>query len=85
MNLISFQESCREKVNSTLSHTIDALPEHSARLKQAMNYALLIGGKRMRPFLIYATGDMLGVKQENTSLIRTHKHTNARSKPVFRS
>lgn len=65
MNLISFQESCREKVNSTLSQTIDALPEHSARLKQAMKYALLIGGKRMRPFLVYATGDMLGVKQEN--------------------
>lgn len=38
--------------------------EHSSpatRLTQAMQYALLNGGKRTRPFLVYATGEMLGV------------------------
>ena len=64
MNLTSFQNTSCDRVNITLSQTINALPEHSKRLKQAMEYALLIGGKRMRPFLVYATGKMLLV-QEN--------------------
>ncbi len=65
MNLTTFQQHCRDKVNQTLSQTIDALPEDSEMLKQAMNYGLLIGGKRMRPFLVYAVGSMLSVKEKN--------------------
>jgi farnesyl diphosphate synthase len=65
MNLTTFLQSSRERVNSTLSQTIAALPEHSERLKQAMEYALLIGGKRMRPFLVYATGKMLSVQEKD--------------------
>ncbi len=65
MNLTTFQHHCRDRINLILSRTIDALPEHSQMLKQAMNYSLLIGGKRMRPFLVYAIGDMLSVKQNN--------------------
>jgi farnesyl diphosphate synthase len=41
-----------------------ALPEPSrppARLHEAMRYAVLGGGKRMRPLLVYATGCALGV------------------------
>ena len=30
-----------------------------------MEYALLIGGKRMRPFLVYATGEMLSVQEKD--------------------
>ncbi|WP_339722674.1 (2E,6E)-farnesyl diphosphate synthase [uncultured Paraglaciecola sp.] len=63
MNLSAFQQTCRDRVNATLSDTINALPEHSETLKQAMEYALLIGGKRMRPFLVYATGEMLSVAE----------------------
>jgi farnesyl diphosphate synthase len=65
MNLSTFQQTSRDRVNATLSQTINALPEHSARLKQAMEYALLIGGKRMRPFLVYATGKMLSVQESD--------------------
>jgi farnesyl diphosphate synthase len=65
MNLTAFQQTCLDRVNSTLSHTIQALPEHAQRLKQAMEYALLIGGKRMRPFLVYATGEMLSVQEKD--------------------
>ena len=65
MNLTTFQQTCRDRVNSTLSQTISELPEHSEKLKQAMEYALLIGGKRMRPFLVYATGKMLSIQQKD--------------------
>ena len=34
------------------------------RLRDAMKYGLLLGGKRVRPFLVYAVGEMLGVKSE---------------------
>lgn len=65
MNLSAFQQSCSDRVNATLSETIKALPEHSEKLKQAMGYALLMGGKRMRPFLVYATGKMLSVPEKD--------------------
>ena len=30
------------------------------QLKQAMQYAVMLGGKRVRPFLVYAVGELLG-------------------------
>ncbi|MEP1447824.1 MAG: (2E,6E)-farnesyl diphosphate synthase [Paraglaciecola sp.] len=65
MHLNTFRETCNDRVNTTLSQTINALPHHSETLKQAMEYALLIGGKRMRPFLVYATGKMLSVSEQD--------------------
>jgi farnesyl diphosphate synthase len=65
MNLSTFQQASRDRVNFTLIETIKALPGHSEKLKQAMEYALLIGGKRMRPFLVYATGKMLSVQEKD--------------------
>lgn len=34
------------------------------RLQEAMSYALLNGGKRVRPLLVYITGQMLGVEDQ---------------------
>lgn len=34
-------------------------------LKAAMKYSLLLGGKRMRPFLVYATAEMFNVSLDN--------------------
>lgn len=34
--------------------------KQTSQLPQAMRYSLLNGGKRVRPFLVYATGQMLG-------------------------
>lgn len=61
MGLKAYQVSVSNQVNSYLLKHIDELPEHAPRLKQAMRYTLLMGGKRMRPFLVFATGEMLGV------------------------
>lgn len=50
-----------------VDHALDAAllrhtPEHS-RLRAAMRHATLLGGKRMRPLLVYATGTLLGVDE----------------------
>lgn len=34
----------------------------AAELQQAMAYSAVLGGKRIRPFLVYATGEMLGAQ-----------------------
>lgn len=48
-----------DRVNSALTRLIDPLPFQSSPLVNAMQYGALLGGKRLRPFLVYATGDML--------------------------
>src|SRR5688572_30846426 len=42
-----------------------ALPDSSAaRLREGMRYSVLGGGKRLRPILVYATGEALGASLE---------------------
>jgi farnesyl diphosphate synthase len=57
------QAKYQQHIDTLLQARFDALPEHASVLKQAMRYAMLNGGKRMRPFLIYATGDILGASE----------------------
>mgnify|MGYP003587903056 CR=1 FL=1 len=51
----------QQRVNDFLAQQLDSYPAHDTQLIDAMRYAVLLGGKRVRPFLIYATGQMLGV------------------------
>ncbi len=50
-----------------VAHSLDALlphpEEHPRRLHEAMRYAVFNGGKRIRPMLVYATGEFLGVDE----------------------
>jgi len=48
-----------ERVNAALSRFLAPLPFQSSPLVNAMRYGALLGGKRLRPFLVYATGEML--------------------------
>lgn len=50
----------QQRINHFLTQQIDSLAPSSSPLPQAMKYGLLQGGKRIRPFLVYATGRMLG-------------------------
>lgn len=50
-----------ERANSALQHILTALPLQNTPFVEAMQYGALLGGKRLRPFLVYATGEMLGV------------------------
>lgn len=52
------------RVDAALEHWLPAGDRNPARLHQAMRYAVMAGGKRVRPLLIYATGEMLDVPAE---------------------
>ncbi len=45
--------------NQKLESWLDTLEYKEQSLIQAMHYGLLLGGKRARPFLVYAVGEML--------------------------
>ena len=49
------------RVNARLDDTLPPASTAPARLHEAMRYAVLNGGKRVRPLLVYATGECLGV------------------------
>ena len=69
MSLPEFSKTVQERVNALLTEQIDKLEDHAPSLKSAMKYALLMGGKRMRPMLVYATADMLGIKNSDADPI----------------
>ena len=49
-----------KRINNFLALQLDKLSINDEKLHQAMRYGLLIGGKRMRPYLVYITGEALG-------------------------
>lgn len=55
----------QDRVNKTLLKQFQRLPFNQSQLVTAMKYGTLLGGKRLRPFLVYAIGDMLNVAVEN--------------------
>lgn len=55
---------CQKRINGFLEQQLAQYPAFGSPLIQAMSYAVLLGGKRVRPFLIYSTGRMLGVPLE---------------------
>ncbi|CAK0770334.1 geranyl diphosphate/farnesyl diphosphate synthase [Gammaproteobacteria bacterium] len=60
----SFVAHCQIRVESTLQHWLPPPQTAPTELHQAMRYAVLGGGKRVRPLLAYATGRTLGVSVE---------------------
>lgn len=52
----------RERTDAALAQALSALPD--ARLRAAMRHAALLGGKRIRPLLVYATGHLLGAADD---------------------
>jgi farnesyl diphosphate synthase len=53
-----------DQVEQTLDRWLPARNKPPTRLHEAMRYSVLDGGKRIRPLLIYATGEVLGVPSE---------------------
>ena len=56
--------SYTERVNARLDAALPRASTHPARLHEAMRYGVFNGGKRVRPLLVYATGECLGVDAE---------------------
>ena len=59
-NFKTFLQTKQQQINQTLT---ELLPNTDLRLDQAMRYAVLNGGKRIRPLLVYATGEIFKVPQ----------------------
>lgn len=50
-----------QRINPFLDQQLNQAAIEDSRLKKAVAYSLLAGGKRVRPLLVYATADALGV------------------------
>ncbi|MEE0987503.1 MAG: (2E,6E)-farnesyl diphosphate synthase [Succinivibrionaceae bacterium] len=61
MNLKENMVYCQERVNNYLKAYLDNLPEVALKLRDAMAYGVLLGGKRVRPFLVYNVAKSLGI------------------------
>lgn len=56
-------QAYRDRVEHALDRMVPLATTRPARLHEAMRYALLSGGKRLRPVLTLATADLFGAKQ----------------------
>ncbi len=61
MNFNDHLSAVQQRVTKILTKLIEDNPSPDSQLCQAIRYSLLSGGKRLRPFLVYTTGAMLGL------------------------
>jgi geranylgeranyl pyrophosphate synthase len=55
---------CRARIERVLEHALSLPDPGTARLREAMRYSVLGAGKRLRPTLVYLTGEALGAPLE---------------------
>ena len=53
---------CAERIERALAERLPASDAHPAALHEAMRYAVLGGGKRVRPLLVYGAGELVGAE-----------------------
>ena len=64
MSLSYFIQSNRQRVEHALAHWLPSPDITPQKLHEAMRYATLNGGKRIRPILVYATGKALDIAEK---------------------
>ena len=69
MDLLEFFGKVQHRVDACLKARLARLPAEPAELKEAMEYALLLGGKRARPLLVYASGRACGASWEDLDYV----------------
>ncbi len=62
-----YLQNRRRHIENSLEQHLPPLAPH-LRLHEAMHYAVLTGGKRLRPLLVYLTGEALAVNTEHLDL-----------------
>lgn len=55
----------QQRVDGVLEAYVTALPFADMPLVQAMRHGSLLGGKRLRPYLVYASGQLFGLNLSN--------------------
>lgn len=63
--LTTMQSLCRDRIDARLSQWLSSTDKLSPRLWEAMRYSVLLGGKRLRPLLVYLTGTGLGASLDD--------------------
>ena len=66
--LDSYMQQSRQRFEQVLHRHLHALPADAEKLRDAMQYASLQGGKRVRPILVYAAAKALGGKIDNADV-----------------
>lgn len=69
MNLSEYSSYVATRINAFMERYLDELDDEVPSLKAALRYGLLLGGKRARPLLVYATGTMLGQSEERLDYV----------------
>ena len=64
MSFDQFIQSCQTRIAAKLEEVLPDETNSPATLHAAMRYAVLGGGKRVRPMLVYATGECLNIAPE---------------------
>ena len=67
MNFEQYHADVRAQIDYELGQHINALPEQASPLADAMKYALLSHGKRVRPLLMFIVAEMLNIPQTKIS------------------
>ncbi|KFZ28432.1 geranyl transferase [Pseudidiomarina atlantica] len=60
MSLKQLLESYRQDINQVLEQQLEQRVSAAVQLQAAMRYALVLGGKRVRPFLSHSVGEICG-------------------------
>lgn len=62
--LTALRHTSNARVDATLAALFDSRPAIEPRLEAAMRHGLLVGGKRLRPLLVYLAGRALGADDD---------------------
>ena len=63
--LAGFLADCQQRLDRSLEHWLPGAATHPVSLHKAMRYMTLAGGKRIRPSLVYASGQAVGSAPEH--------------------
>lgn len=61
MDIQQYLQNRQQRINLVLQNILPNINQNPIHLHEAMHYAVLNGGKRIRPLLVYATGEAFGV------------------------
>lgn len=64
MELNEFASQIKKRTDDFLAGALERFDDSAPRLKEAMRYGLLLGGKRSRPLLVHAAGRLCGAGQD---------------------
>jgi geranylgeranyl pyrophosphate synthase len=68
---LTFSSQSQARINQALEHCLQALKDVPPRLLEAMHYSVLMGGKRIRPMLVYASAEITGGATAHADTVAT--------------